>query len=106
MKHISKTEKDALGIAKADCIAQFEESNDINLTSEDDKVVTETNDNWLVKSGSCQCNCGETYAIDVTLFEDDIKLGISGIDYPFNIDEVRNGKLYNAVIGVCDYCGE
>jgi len=94
-KSIFQTREQALNAAKQDAINQFE--NQFNVRLKDAKVIN--SDAWLVKSGSFDCECGETLGVVVTIFSNDI-----------TADMVVSGNLpedeqLTVGYGYCDICG-
>lgn len=90
MATIVKTKEQALRQAKIEAIREFEATGDYQIQ---DEIVIENDSNWLINTRiSAQCDCGETAAIEVTLFAEEL------------VDDSK--EQYSAYVGYCENCGE
>jgi hypothetical protein len=90
MATIVKTKEQALKQAKIEAIRKFESTGDYQIQ---DEVVIENEKAWLINTRiSAQCDCGETPAIEVTLFAEEL------------VDD--SDEQYSAYVGYCENCGE
>lgn len=101
MRTTKKTEEAAIRDAKLDCIAQLEESNRMIIGSSVLCQLLNNSSLWLITGTSCQCDCGETAAVKVTLFENKITEELTS-----QWNEIKTDDQYHAITGHCDMCGE
>lgn len=96
------TKEEALLSAKVDAIRAFE--TDFKISVDDDLFINSDNV-WLIKSASTHCNCGETEAVEVTLFPKYITN--KEYDDPSSLYIDQSGfAQYTSKAGICDNCGK
>lgn len=94
---ILKTEEQAIQAAKISCIRQLESAE--GITVDDQKIIDAKV--WLIQNKFCQCNCGETGAVHLVLFANDLTIDL--LDGQELCDE---DEQYCSLKGICEHCGE
>lgn len=107
MKHtqIFKTEKNAILAAKNNCIEKLEESHGITIPSLVQTDMINDSDLWLINDMSCQCDCGQTSAVHVILFEAQVPDGISPDLKEGEWSDIKGDNQYYEMAGICEVCG-
>lgn len=81
-QYTASTEKKAVSAAKSFCVSQRPKSTSFSY----EKKLKYDKRNWLIRHTNGSCVCGQTPAVEVTLFKD--------------------GTQYTSFVNYCNICGE
>lgn len=104
---VYKTEEAAIEIAKKIALSKFinaEGFEEFGMKANETAIL---NDDavWLVNNKSCQCNCGQTPAVEVTMFPKYLTNETLGFDTnELSVDS--DDDQYYGFAGICENCGE
>lgn len=98
--NVFKTKASALYDAKRLAIRELENWN--NVTVSDEKLM-ENESLWLIEPKSCTCTCGQTNAVEATLFSANLTDELLG--FPRTELEYHSTQ-FTGFAGICDTCGQ
>ena len=107
---IKKTETGAIQQAKLIAISKFEKAE--GMTVNDDNFINSKA--WVINYSSCECECGRTPSIDVSLLpkflnNEDLKGAYTDNNDNLTTDDLSEDSdddLYNGLCGYCENCGK